>query len=224
MTVLSSNIGREFPLGKQTSGKDESAIQVDVAASDVQLWEEFQAGSETAFSSIYNDYADDLYGYGMNLFPHREIVMDAIQDLFVSLWSSRKNLTKVHSIKAYLFTSFRRRVIAKSSESRRMILVDERDHHFLNQKTVSSEQQYIEQEEHQTKIRELNEALAHLSDKQREVIYLRFYTLLGYDEIAKIMATDKRAAYNLMARTIDRLKNLMVGVIAFLIMDLLSFF
>ena len=223
MTVLASHITRDFPArNKRTKVIIDSVSRPD-SCPNRQLWQDFRAGSEPAFATIYNDYANDLYGYGMNLCPHREIVLDAIQDLFVSLWSSRANLGQVQSIQAYLYTSFRRKVIAISSEHRKMILIDSQDNHFLNQRTESSEQYFIEQEEHQTNIRDLSEAMAQLSDKQREIIYLRFYTLLGYDEIANIMSIDKKAAYNLMARTIDRLKNLMVGVIAFLIMDLLSF-
>src|SRR5690606_40935884 len=75
---------------------------------------------------------------------------------------------------------------------------------ILNQRTESSEQYFIEQEEHQTNIRDLSEAMAQLSNKQREIIYLRFYTLLGYDEIANIMSIDKKAAYRSEERRVGK--------------------
>lgn len=220
MTVLSSKIARDHPIKKQNSGNEESSNQV-ASVHAIEQWEAFRSGSETAFSNIYQDFTHELYGYGMNIFPHREMVMDAIQDLFIKLWSSRENLSEVRSVRAYLYTSLRRRVIAKSTEHRKLILVEE-DKYFMKIHVDSSEQQYIDREQERSQQAGLDEALSQLSAKQREIIFLRFYQKLSYEEIAQIVGSDKKAAYNLMARTLDRLKKLMGGLMTVQIIYLLN--
>lgn len=217
MTTFSSNISGSLSIKGQNSEKSIPAARKENILSPAQVWTELKAGNELAFETMYRLYADELYRYGMSLFPHRDTVLDAIQDLFLSLWSSRKNLGPVQSVKAYLFTSLRRRVIAKSRDSRKLLLMDVKEPVFADRERDAVEQQQIDQEIYEGNVVELNKAIAGLSDKQREIIYLRFYSTLSYEEIAKIMVLDRKAAYNLMARTLARLKQLMGGIILLLL-------
>ncbi len=48
----------------------------------------------------------------------------------------------------------------------------------------------------------LHQAFTKLSSRQKEVIYLRFYNQLSYEEIADVMSVQVKAIYKLMSRAI----------------------
>jgi RNA polymerase sigma factor (sigma-70 family) len=48
-----------------------------------------------------------------------------------------------------------------------------------------------------------------LSARQKEVIYLRYFEELSYDEIASIMHISVKATYKLSARALDSLRQIL---------------
>ena len=52
-------------------------------------WQEIQAGNETAFRVLYDEYSELLYGYGMKIIDNEAVVMDAIQTLFLNIFEKR---------------------------------------------------------------------------------------------------------------------------------------
>jgi len=88
---------------------------------DVHLWQNVKRDNELAFSVLYRKYTQRLYNYGMHSCHDRDLVMDCLQELFVSIWDKRKNLTTVHSVSSYLFKSFRRLLMKKLSWRKRFL-------------------------------------------------------------------------------------------------------
>nr|WP_247656601.1 sigma-70 family RNA polymerase sigma factor [Maribacter sp. MMG018] len=163
-------------------------------------------GDEAALSKIYKNNADKLYSYGLKLVGGKEVVKDAIQDLFVELWNSKERLGEVRSIKSYLYSSIRRKLLAKVVKERKLYSSEEMAESICGQ-VPSVEISLIEKQRFEEDRQELRRALAKLNDKQREIIHLKFYAHLSYDEISEIMSMDRKAIYNLMAYTIKFLKN-----------------
>ena len=193
------------------------SIEKGIAVVDLQLWQEFQAGSESAFANIYEQHAALLYSYGLKLVYDTELVKDTIQDLFIELWEAKDRLAKVQSIKAYLYKSLRRKLIAKASKERKTfdksIDIDNLDNRIASAEiSLIKKQRFDEQRE------SLNKALSILTDKQREVIHLKFYGRLNYNEIAEIMFLNKKGVYNLMARTIKLLKKHLVSLVLIIVL------
>lgn len=176
------------------------------APSDVQLWNEFQSGSEEAFATIYKNNADRLYSYGLKLVRDKELVMDAIQDLFVELWDAKERLGKVRSIKSYLYKSLRRKLIATAVKLRK-VTSDSVEDGFLHEMEPSPERSLIERQHFDAQRKKVKKALSSLNQAQQEIIHLKYYGQLSYQEIAEAMEMDKKAVYNLMARAIHQLRN-----------------
>src|SRR5690606_13993975 len=118
---------------------------------------------------------------------------------------------KIRSIRAYLYTSLRRKVLTKAAERRKFLFLESQHDFFLKQETSSPEHRWMGHEKERKDVEKLQKALSELSDHQREIIFLRFHARLDYSEIARIMSIDRKSAYNLMARTLVRLKKLIVG-------------
>jgi RNA polymerase sigma factor (sigma-70 family) len=132
-----------------------------------------------------------------------ELVMDAIQDLFVEIWDAKERLAKVRSIKSYLCKSIRRKLIAKAFERRSQLYVNGKE---AVENCPSAEWSLIERQTHEWDRKALSLALRNLSHKQQELIHLKYYGGMSYNEIAQIMCLDKKAVYNLMAYTLQVLR------------------
>ena len=73
---------------------------------------------------------------------------------------------------------------------------------------LSNEDLIIENEYTKEQSAKLQKALASLSRRQREVVYLRFYQNLSYSEIADLMSMQVESVYNLISKAIGALKNM----------------
>ena len=204
MNAKSINKTSDLPV-KVESTRDEKLAVRKYETSDLQLWHEFKGGSEPAFSSIYETYVDQLYRYGLKLVRDKELVKDCIQDLFIEIWDTKHKLGMVKSIRSYLFKSIRRKILSQVIRKRKLS-GDIKESIAVQRSTPSSEITLIEKQRFDLEQSKLRIVLQKLNSKQREVIHLKFYGRLSYDDISEIMSLDKKAIYNLMAHTIKLLK------------------
>ncbi len=72
---------------------------------------ELQKGSHRAFNAIYDMYADKLFGFAMAHTKSQQMSEDVVQDTFLKLWKSRKEISTEGSLQALLFTISRHRII-----------------------------------------------------------------------------------------------------------------
>ncbi|HUH46510.1 MAG TPA: sigma-70 family RNA polymerase sigma factor [Arenibacter sp.] len=203
-------------------GNQSPPVPMDSAPniSDFELWQQFKEGNEAAFAHIYSANAQRLYSYGLKLVNDKDLIKDCIQDLFVEIWDTKHKLSSVRSIKAYLYKSIRRKLIYQASHKRKKF--DQFYKLETIQETVPSiEIRLIEKQRFDDDRKRVKKALDKLNKKQREIIHLKYYGGMGYDEISEIMGLDKKATYNLMAHTIKLLRQDLGGIL-FIILVLLS--
>ena len=84
---------------------------------DVRLWELFSEGKEIAFSHIYGTHFEGLFQYGCQFTKNESLVEDALQDMFIELREKRKKTIIQTSIRNYLFTCLRRRILLYKKNS-----------------------------------------------------------------------------------------------------------
>lgn len=169
-------------------------------------WENMKAGDEQSLSEIFTFFYSDLYQYGMKIFHLPDLVKDSIQDVFVRIWEKRRTIGDVQHPKAYLIASVRRKLFANKesfhTEFSGKLLDNDENPNFS---FVVSE--FIEIAEISQQLRqELVRAINHLPERQRELIFLRFYHNLRYLEIAHIMEVNEQTVRNLMQRTLGNLR------------------
>jgi RNA polymerase sigma factor (sigma-70 family) len=174
--------------------------------SDFATWKEFKKGNELAYTCIYKKYVNILFNYGMKIIPDKEVVKDAIQDLFVEIWKNKENLSDTNNIKFYLFKSIRRKLI-RSVKSANLELNQNIHFDYSREVTSSSEANLIIEELNLENKYKIEEGLNKLSKRQREAIYLRYYEDLSYDDIASLMLISSQSVYNLIFQSLRLLKN-----------------
>ncbi len=170
------------------------------------LWRAIKLGDPAALNKLLNKYYEDLFFYGLKLTGNQGHVADTIQDLFANVWETRKRISEVAHVKAYLFAALRNNLL-KPNPKDIFVRADpsislNRDHGF----DISPEDIYLDKELQLKNIKIIKELLAELSPKQKEIIYLKFYSNYSNIEISRILAIKKQSVANLLARTINLLR------------------
>ncbi|RNL90327.1 sigma-70 family RNA polymerase sigma factor, partial [Sinomicrobium pectinilyticum] len=130
---------------------------------------------------------------------------DCIQEFFIKLWQIKERLGDVYALGPYLFKSFRRYILNEASKQRRVTSVSS-DSVFDKDATPSTEYSLIEKEKFNSQQKALKAALEKLSEREREIIYLKFYGHLEYDEIAEVLNIQKKSVYNFTTRALKHLR------------------
>ena len=179
---------------------------VNLLDEDLFLWNEFRSGNAEAFGALIRVHYPDLFKYGTRFTKDKELVKDCLQDLFLELWANRETISETSFVKYYLLKSLRRRLNKKIGRSRYTGSWEELHFESLFNGSPSIEVSIIREENLADLVRKMRQALAGLSNRQQEVIYLRFYVDADIDEIAEIMALNRQSVYNLLHEGLKKLK------------------
>lgn len=180
----------------------------DLAAEPIAWWKSFLEGDKDALSALYRFYFPVLYEYGVRLHQREELVKDCIQDLFIKLWTNRHNLQAAHDPRRYLLIALRGAIYNKLKQAGNHKVVPYEQHHDFRL-TFSAESAYIKKEAASLQSQQLLNALEKMSPRQKEIIYLRFYEEMEYEDISAVMGITVKAAYKLYARALEALKDIL---------------
>jgi RNA polymerase sigma factor (sigma-70 family) len=170
--------------------------------SDDILWDSFRQGNKKALAVLFERHYDVLYQYGFKICRDSERVNDSLQDLFIEIWQQRQP-TPLLSMRAYLIKALRYKLIRAANSDNRMAVLQD-DLYF----EMSHESFLIQCEQDKANVAALTEQLEHLSPRQREIIFLRFYQHLSYREICEIMKIEYQVARNQLSQAIKKLRSL----------------
>ena len=170
--------------------------------SQIEVWNKFILdGNQDALSRIYMYYYDLLFDYGQKLTSNKQIVEDAIQDIFINFIKLRKSIGIVKNLNGYLFSTFRRQLIFNINKQKNIILTEQSpEQHFDYFKNPDQDISDIENGERLHLA--VSQCIDKLTDKQREIIFLRFEREISYEEIAETLHITVDSCYKSTHRTI----------------------
>lgn len=173
---------------------------------DITLhWNRFlKTGCENSFSIIYNHYVDILYSYGLHLGFEEEVCKDAIQDVFYKLYISHEKLKHVENHTAYLFKSFKNRLIDLTRKKDKTDNIEAAEESFFIDVTVLDN--IIDNETAGLLQKKVENMLNQLSDQQREAVYMRYMLELDYKEISDLLEIKAESARKLIYRAMEKLR------------------
>ncbi len=157
---------------------------------------------------LYRNYIDDLYSYAISMGFDKQTSMDAIHDVFYKLCSNEKHLEKVIDVKFFMLRSLRNRLIdIQRAKKEYMGLTPETVIERMPFKIhISIEEQIIQTEEDEKNRSVVEQILNKLTDRQREIIYLRYMQELSYDEISTIMEISVSSCRKLIYKTLLKIR------------------
>ena len=171
------------------------------------LWKDMISGNKKSFEDLYNQYFQALINYGFRITKNENLIEDAVQELFISIWNNRTNLSEVNEVKFYLFRSLKNRIL-RQLEKDIFDKSEDVDVYLDFLISISEEQKKIDSEQLNTNLDTLQRAIAHLPLRQQEVINLKYYHDFTLDEIAKLMNVNKQSVSNLLFRSYAILRKL----------------
>lgn len=160
-------------------------------------------------ASLYNLYVDNLYTYALYLGFDKEAIMDAIHDVFCKLAADEKILRDVSNIKLYLFKSLKNRLYDIFKARREYVglsIIESEEMPFDIHITI--EDLLINREEQLQIERTIAEMLGRLTERQREIVYLRYIQECDYEQIAELLQISVHGCRKLLSKAMQKLRDM----------------
>ncbi|WP_324678123.1 RNA polymerase sigma factor [Hymenobacter sp. GOD-10R] len=163
------------------------------------LWRSMCQGDKAAFRQLHQAHVHHLLNYGLRLHGSLSVVEDCLQDLFVELWHYRARLSQPTSVRFYLLKGLRNKIKAqyKREQLWQASLEDDAEEWFSQYSfslEPSAEQRLVELDLDAERREQVRQALEALTPRQREILYLRYFNDLSYEQICEVMSINYQAA------------------------------
>jgi len=172
---------------------------------DQFIWKALKEGDLRAFSTLFEIYYPQLHSYGLKISKDVALTEDSLQDFFLYVYEHRENLSDLDTIAPYLFTSYKRFLIKMMMKNTKLKQTD-----FSNENIIdvqfSAEELMSHQESETFNNKNLTVLLNNLPKRQKEAIYLKYYSGLKATEISKIMDINYQSVVNTIHKAIKNLK------------------
>lgn len=162
---------------------------------DEQLMIRYQDGDHHAFEALYVKYESKVYAYLRKRLAEQDSVEEVFQNTFMKVHKSRHNFNPKFLFIQWLYT------VARSE------LLD-----FCKRKKVVHIE-YLDQGKEREEVDnslDLNE-YKNLSDKEREVLKLKFISDKDYEEISSALNISQSNARKIFSRAIKKIKSTLAG-------------
>ena len=169
-------------------------------------WSDFKEGDLNSFRHIYDFYFDRLYRYGSRLTTDIQLLEDSIQELFLTLFTNRKNLSDTDNVEFYLLKALKWTIYGNLRKEKFFASKNrEIDDFHLEFLVDSEEPEAIDQE----KIELIKQSFKSLKPEAKEILYLKFYQNLDYRQIGEILGIQPDSAKKQVYRIISSLKKIL---------------
>jgi RNA polymerase sigma factor (sigma-70 family) len=179
------------------------------AGKDIQYWNAFLQGDRDALGHLFSLYYPHLFKYGLKICGDSDMLEDCIQELFIELWQHR-NPPPAVSIKAYLLKAVKYKLLKAMYRKNNTVVIE----------TLPFEMSYenfiIARQDDEARVKKVITAIEQLSNRQKEIIYLKFYQNLNYEEVSDIMNINYQAARNLLHQAIKTMKKILQHTYSFI--------
>lgn len=169
-------------------------------------WQKFKEGDVDAFELIYKSYFSKLYNYGCKMTKNKALVEDCLQNFFVKLWTQKESINTPQSVKSYLFRAFRNALLNALNQQNRFTSSELNEEEYDHEFEISYEQEVIDLQFDIEKREIIKKALEKLSKRQKEVLFLKFYEGLSYEQISETMQLELKSVYNLVSKAIEEMR------------------
>ena len=172
--------------------------------SDQVLWNALKKGDMDAFSVLFKTFYPQLHSYGLKITNNNvALTEDCLQDFFLYIYEHRDNLANLEKLKPYLYTSFRRAIIHAIKKASKSLIHEEIKHGEI---TFSKEDFLVQQEIDFLKKESVSKLLNELPYRQKEVLFLKYYSNLKVAEISEVMDINYQSVVNMMHKAIKKMR------------------
>lgn len=172
---------------------------------DKFVWKSLKEGDINAFSVLFEHFYPKLHNYGLKISKNVAVTEDTLQDFFLYIYEHRENLSDLDKIAPYLFTSYKRFLLKVLNKNGKLNKTDFAFENIIDVE-FTAEEVMTNQENVNFKNKNLSILLNKLPKRQKEAIYLKYYSGLKTKEISEIMNVNYQSAVNLIYKALNNLK------------------
>jgi RNA polymerase sigma factor (sigma-70 family) len=170
---------------------------------DEHILFQFKKGDEQALFTLMLHYYNDLFKYGVRFTADTELTKETINAFFLHIWDNRNKIKMVENIKPYLIVSFKRFLIQELRKQHINLPAD----NLTNEPAELPYENYIIAAERSATIKQtLQYAIASLPRRQKQLLQLRYYEHMSYEEIAAKTSLSVRTVYNKLHEALKKLR------------------
>ncbi|WP_148041916.1 RNA polymerase sigma factor [Hanamia caeni] len=170
------------------------------------VWTMLRNGDENALLTLYNHHYLGLINFGIKITGDRTLTHDCITQLLIELWDKRASLPLVNNVRCYLLTSLKHKILfelkAKQIKGYKLADIESFPHH----QEISYEEHLIKLQTDEGLKQKLNKAFLKLTPRQKQLLQMKFFEDIDYNEIARSCNITRRTAYNIIHDSLKILK------------------
>lgn len=176
---------------------------------DQLLWSRLISGDKDALGQLFDNYIKELLVYGYRISKNSELTKDTIQDVFVDLWVYRENLAREVQVKFYLLRCLRNS-LRKQMGSTLLPTIELSDDDVFSDLEATPEKEWMAHEANTERDQHLIGMLMLLSDREREIVSLKYYSSLKIKEIATLLSLREQTIANTLQNALVKLRKHLV--------------
>lgn len=154
-------------------------------------------GSFEAFDLLYTRYSRRAYNYFITKIKNSIDADELLQLLFLKLHSSKHLFQNKYKFEQWLFVIARTVLIDFLRKNKKITLTESLDDNEF----------YLFQEIEEEKTNEIETHLENLSEKEKELLKMRYEDELSFREISERLSQSEVSLRKFISRTIKKLKN-----------------
>jgi RNA polymerase sigma-70 factor (ECF subfamily) len=161
--------------------------------------ERIRHGDEAAFEHLYRAFVPGLIAFAVGYVSTRTVAEELVQDLFLTLWRKRGELTIGAAVPTYLFTATRNLAIDHLRRERRLVHWDEAVVGRIGDAAAPPETVLLE-------MLDLQDAIGRLPARCRLIFTLSRQHDMTYEQIAQSLGLSIKTVEVQMSRALHRLR------------------
>lgn len=187
------------------------------------LWEGLRQDDSEAMVLLYEQSYADLLSYGVQLSNNIETTKDAINDIFLNLWDNRSKLNPVENVNAYLFACIRRKIFQLTTINKKDSTLADDMQLYNPEPDLTHEDILIAIQRSDEIRRKVQKALEKLTERQRELIQMKYFKGMEYRQIELETGISIKTAYNTVYNAMkilaDELRDILFIIAVFYFCD-----
>ncbi|MFD2902293.1 RNA polymerase sigma factor [Sphingobacterium anhuiense] len=173
--------------------------------SNESLLERLKLGDLDAFNVIYERYWSVLVNESFKRLNNMALCEEVVQDVFIDLWQQRA-VRDIQNLEAYLRTCMKFKVFEVYKKNRRTKSMLEENLSLMQKNEISEYDQYAEKDLKSL----IEEWIAHLPQKRKEIFKMRYLDEFSTKEISEMTESSQNTIQNHLGISIAKLRKLII--------------
>ena len=168
------------------------------------LQEQIHSGNEQALFTLVLLYYNDLFRYALKFTAEPELTKDLVNQFFIHVWDNRNNFSAAKKLQPYLMVTFKRFLLAWYRTKNRETWLTLEEIELIE---LSYEEYIISLQKEGALKNAFHEAIKVLPKRQKELVQLRYYEQLTYEQISETTSLSIRTIYNKVNVALKKLRS-----------------